>query len=77
MARGISGKLLLMEKHPFITQLGVVIAIAPLAGLSVSSNNSTRYLMNKNFYLMKLSYTLLAKKIEQKYFCGLYDVKVI
>ncbi|KAK4776642.1 hypothetical protein SAY86_005330 [Trapa natans] len=33
VARGKSGKLLLMEKHPFRTQRGVVIAIAPLAGL--------------------------------------------
>ncbi|KAJ6746004.1 hypothetical protein OIU74_028634 [Salix koriyanagi] len=36
VARGISGKLLLVEKHPFRSQRGVVIAIAPLAGLSVS-----------------------------------------
>lgn len=34
VARGISGKLLLVEKHPFRSQRGVVIAIAPLAGLS-------------------------------------------
>ncbi|KAF5473495.1 hypothetical protein F2P56_010102 [Juglans regia] len=33
-ARGITGKLLLTEKHPFRSQRGVVIAIAPLAGLS-------------------------------------------
>ncbi|KAJ0028310.1 hypothetical protein Pint_36142 [Pistacia integerrima] len=36
VARGISGKLILAEKHPFRSQRGVVIAIAPLAGLSVS-----------------------------------------
>lgn len=36
-ARGITGKLLLTEKHPFRSQRGVVIAIAPLAGLSVST----------------------------------------
>ncbi|MBA0713306.1 hypothetical protein Golax_012347 [Gossypium laxum] len=34
VARGISGKLVLAEKHPFRSQRGVVIAIAPLAGLS-------------------------------------------
>ncbi|KAF3442728.1 hypothetical protein FNV43_RR16645 [Rhamnella rubrinervis] len=34
VARGISGKLLLTEKHPFRSQRGVVLAIAPLAGLS-------------------------------------------
>ncbi|KAG5243911.1 hypothetical protein OIU77_030977 [Salix suchowensis] len=34
VARGISGKLLLVEKHPFRSQRGVVIAIAPLAGLN-------------------------------------------
>ncbi|KAJ0089225.1 hypothetical protein Patl1_32691 [Pistacia atlantica] len=34
VARGISGKLILAEKHPFRSQRGVVIAIAPLAGLS-------------------------------------------
>ncbi|XWS66592.1 hypothetical protein CRYUN_Cryun05aG0213000 [Craigia yunnanensis] len=33
-ASGISGKLILAEKHPFRSQRGVVIAIAPLAGLS-------------------------------------------
>ncbi|XP_039042694.1 protein TRANSPARENT TESTA 9-like isoform X2 [Hibiscus syriacus] len=33
-AQGISGKLILAEKHPFRSQRGVVIAIAPLAGLS-------------------------------------------
>ncbi|KAI9153303.1 hypothetical protein LWI28_009196 [Acer negundo] len=33
-ARGLSGKLILAEKHPFRSQRGVVIAIAPLAGLS-------------------------------------------
>lgn len=38
VARGISGKLILAEKHPFRSQRGVVIAIAPLAGLSVSSD---------------------------------------
>lgn len=36
VATGISGKLLLTEKHPFRNQRGVVLAIAPLAGLSVS-----------------------------------------
>ncbi|XP_024922416.3 protein TRANSPARENT TESTA 9 isoform X3 [Ziziphus jujuba] len=36
VARGISGKLLLAEKHPFRSQRGVVLAIAPLAGLDVS-----------------------------------------
>lgn len=34
VSKGKSGKLLLMEKHPFRTQKGVVIAIAPLPGLS-------------------------------------------
>ncbi|XP_021289136.1 uncharacterized protein LOC110420226 isoform X1 [Herrania umbratica] len=34
VARGISGKLILAEKHPFRSQGGVVIAISPLAGLS-------------------------------------------
>ncbi|CAK7341991.1 unnamed protein product [Dovyalis caffra] len=34
VARGMSGKLLLVEKHPFRSQRGLVIAIAPLAGLS-------------------------------------------
>ncbi|XP_065856059.1 protein TRANSPARENT TESTA 9-like [Euphorbia lathyris] len=33
-ARGVSGKLLLAEKHPFRSQRGVVFAIAPLAGLN-------------------------------------------
>ncbi|CAI0462781.1 unnamed protein product, partial [Linum tenue] len=32
--KGTSGKLLLAEKHPFRSQRGKVIAIAPLAGLS-------------------------------------------
>ncbi|KAK2655428.1 hypothetical protein Ddye_008480 [Dipteronia dyeriana] len=32
--RGLSGKLILAEKHPFRSQRGFVIAIAPLAGLS-------------------------------------------
>lgn len=32
----MNGKVLLTEKHPFRSQRGVVIAIAPLAGLSVS-----------------------------------------
>lgn len=36
-ARGLSGKVILAEKHPFRSQRGVVIAIAPLAGLRVSS----------------------------------------
>ncbi|PPD77897.1 hypothetical protein GOBAR_DD25180 [Gossypium barbadense] len=36
VARGISGKLILAEKHPFRSQRGVVIAIAPLAGNVVS-----------------------------------------
>lgn len=30
------GKVLLAEKHPFRSQRGVVLAIGPLAGLSVS-----------------------------------------
>ncbi|GMI96700.1 green fluorescent seed 9, TRANSPARENT TESTA 9 [Hibiscus trionum] len=34
VACGISGKLILAEKHPFRSQRGVVIAIAPVAGLS-------------------------------------------
>ncbi|KAK9289690.1 hypothetical protein L1049_007848 [Liquidambar formosana] len=34
VARGITGKLLLLEKHPFHSKRGVVIAVAPLAGLS-------------------------------------------
>ncbi|XP_044497013.1 protein TRANSPARENT TESTA 9-like isoform X3 [Mangifera indica] len=34
VTRGISGKLILAEKHPFQSQRGIVIAIAPLAGLS-------------------------------------------
>ncbi|PON70083.1 hypothetical protein PanWU01x14_082580 [Parasponia andersonii] len=34
VATGISGRLLLTEKHPFRSQRGVVLAIAPLAGLS-------------------------------------------
>lgn len=38
VAHGISGKLILAEKHPFRSQRGVVIAIAPLAGLSVSQD---------------------------------------
>ncbi|KAK7278721.1 hypothetical protein RJT34_23757 [Clitoria ternatea] len=33
IASGITGKLLLTEKHPFSSRHGVVIAIAPLAGL--------------------------------------------
>ncbi|KAA8516800.1 hypothetical protein F0562_017090 [Nyssa sinensis] len=33
VARGISGKLLLVEKHPLHSKRGLVIAIAPLAGL--------------------------------------------
>nr|KYP73830.1 Protein CLEC16A [Cajanus cajan] len=33
VASGIAGKLLLAEKHPFRSRHGVVIAIAPLAGL--------------------------------------------
>lgn len=36
VASGMAGKLLLAEKHPFRSHRGVVIAIAPLAGLSVS-----------------------------------------
>lgn len=35
-AREISGKLLLVEQHPLHSRRGVVIAIAPLAGLNVS-----------------------------------------
>ncbi|PSS24406.1 Protein CLEC16A like [Actinidia chinensis var. chinensis] len=34
IATGISGKLLLLEKHPLHSKRGVVIAIAPLAGLN-------------------------------------------
>ncbi|KAI9122362.1 hypothetical protein K1719_007051 [Acacia pycnantha] len=34
VASGMAGKLLLAEKHPFRSHRGVVIAIAPLAGLS-------------------------------------------
>lgn len=36
VACGMIGKLLLVEKHPFRSRRGVVIAIAPLAGLCVS-----------------------------------------
>lgn len=36
VACGMMGKLLLTEKHPFRSRHGVVIAIAPLAGLRVS-----------------------------------------
>ena len=36
IAREISGKLLLVERHPLHSRKGVVIAIAPLAGLDVS-----------------------------------------
>lgn len=36
VAYGMVGKLLLAEKHPFRSRHGVVIAIAPLAGLCVS-----------------------------------------
>lgn len=35
-ASGMTGKLLLTEKHPFRSRRGVVIAFAPLAGLNVS-----------------------------------------
>lgn len=35
VSKGISGKLLLVEKHPH-RDLGVVIAVEPLAGLNVS-----------------------------------------
>ncbi|KAK9755470.1 hypothetical protein RND81_01G027500 [Saponaria officinalis] len=34
MARGISGKLLLAEKHPFHSRRGIIFATAPLAGLA-------------------------------------------
>ncbi|XP_021892408.1 uncharacterized protein LOC110810534 [Carica papaya] len=34
VASGVSGRLILAEKHPFRSHRGVVIAIAPLAGLS-------------------------------------------
>ncbi|GAV57330.1 FPL domain-containing protein [Cephalotus follicularis] len=34
VARGVSGKLILAEKHPFRSRRGIVIAIAPLAGSS-------------------------------------------
>jgi hypothetical protein len=36
VAYGMTGKLILAEKHPFRSRHGVVIAIAPLAGLCVS-----------------------------------------
>lgn len=36
MAKGVSGKLLLVEKIPDQTHRGVVIAVAPLVGLNVS-----------------------------------------
>ncbi|XP_050243728.1 protein TRANSPARENT TESTA 9-like isoform X2 [Quercus robur] len=39
VARETTGKLLLTEKHPFRSQRGVVIAIAPLAGLSPKIDN--------------------------------------
>lgn len=38
LARGTYGKLLLVEKHRFYSQQAVIIAIASLAGLSVSSD---------------------------------------
>lgn len=43
VARGVSGKLLLVEKHPLHSKRGVVIAIAPLAGLSpnIDENHPT------------------------------------
>lgn len=34
MAKGLSGKLLLVEKHPFRSQTGTVLALARLAGLT-------------------------------------------
>ncbi|XP_059668663.1 protein TRANSPARENT TESTA 9-like isoform X3 [Cornus florida] len=40
VARGISGKLLLVEKHPLHSKRGIVIAIAPLAGLSPKVDES-------------------------------------
>ncbi|XP_058209807.1 protein TRANSPARENT TESTA 9-like isoform X1 [Rhododendron vialii] len=43
IATGISGKLLLLEKHPLHSKRGVVIAIAPLAGLNpkIDENHPT------------------------------------
>lgn len=43
VAKGISGKLLLLEKHPLHGQRGVVIADAPLAGLNpkIDENHSS------------------------------------
>lgn len=37
VAKGVCGKMLLAEKHPLHSKLGVVIAMAPLAGLTVST----------------------------------------
>ncbi|KAL9271764.1 TRANSPARENT TESTA 9-like protein [Drosera capensis] len=34
VAKGVSGKLILVEKHPFNSRRGIVLAMAPLAGLS-------------------------------------------
>lgn len=42
-----------MEKHPFNTQQGVVIAIAPLAGLSVSPNPGTYCFMLPHVLLLR------------------------
>ncbi|GAB4833270.1 hypothetical protein Ancab_031517 [Ancistrocladus abbreviatus] len=43
VAKGMSGKLLLVEKHPFHSRRGIVFAIAPLAGLSpkIDENHPT------------------------------------
>ncbi|XP_052299215.1 protein TRANSPARENT TESTA 9-like isoform X8 [Citrus sinensis] len=43
-ARGLSGKVILAEKHPFRSQRGVVIAIAPLAGLRMQLISTTLHL---------------------------------
>ncbi|KAG5553232.1 hypothetical protein RHGRI_011181 [Rhododendron griersonianum] len=50
IATGISGKLLLLEKHPLHSKRGVVIAIAPLAGLNV-------YIPQQTHTLHLLSYS--------------------
>ncbi|CAN1306552.1 Protein TRANSPARENT TESTA 9 [Linum perenne] len=45
-AKGMSGKLLLAEKHPFRSRRGVVIASAPLAGLSPKMDEANPTWMN-------------------------------
>ncbi|XP_047311924.1 protein TRANSPARENT TESTA 9-like [Impatiens glandulifera] len=42
VARGMSGKLFLVEKHPLHSKRGVVIAIAPLAGLNPKADEKHR-----------------------------------